>query len=167
MEVRNAAIKDLPEILNIYAYARQFMRDTGNPNQWKTTNPTQETLESDIANGNLYLLVDGEEIHGVFAYIEGVDPTYNYIEGEWLNDTPYSAVHRVASAGKSRGVLKQIMDYASSHADNIRIDTHEDNKVMQHSLEKLGFVRCGIIYLQNGEPRIAYHLYKQKTTPDL
>ncbi len=160
MTVRNATIKDLPEILNIYAYARQFMRDTGNPNQWKTTNPTQETLENDINNNDLYLLVDDEQIHGVFAYIEGVDPTYNYIEGKWLNDMPYSAVHRVASAGKSRGVLKLIMDFAFSYADNIRIDTHEDNKVMQHSLEKLGFVKCGIIYLTNGEPRIAYHLVK-------
>ena len=162
MEVRNATIKDLTEILNIYAYARQFMRDTGNPNQWKTTNPTQETLESDISNGNLYLLVDSKEIHGVFAYIEGIDPTYNFIEGKWLNDMPYSAVHRVASAGKSRGVLKQIMDYALSCAENIRIDTHEDNKVMQHSLEKLVFVMCGIIYLSNGEPRIAYHIVNNK-----
>ncbi len=137
------------------------MRDTGNPNQWKTTNPAKQTLEQDIADSNLYLLVDGTDIHGVFAYIEGVDPTYNYIEGKWLNDMPYAAVHRVASAGKSRGVLKRIMDYASSRADNIRIDTHEDNKVMQHSLEKLGFLKCGIIYLSNGEPRIAYHLAKK------
>ncbi len=160
MIIRNAAPFDLNEILNIYAIARQFMRDTGNPNQWKNTNPTQETIEKDISDKNLYVLCDGEDIHGVFAYIEGVDPTYNYIEGKWLNDEPYSAVHRVASAGKSRGVLKQIMDYAISRTDNIRIDTHEDNKVMQHSLERLGFVRCGIIYLMNGEPRIAYHLAK-------
>ncbi len=160
MIIRNATLTDLPEILEIYARARQFMRDTGNPNQWKNTNPTQATIEQDIADGNLYILVDNTEIHGVFAYIEGIDPTYLSIEGAWLNDKPYSAVHRVASAGKSRGVLKQIMEYAISRTDNIRIDTHEDNKVMQHSLEKLGFIKCGIIYLLNGEARIAYHLSK-------
>lgn len=27
---------------------------------------------------------------------------------------------------------------------------------MQHLLEKYGFVRCGIIYLPDGAPRIAY-----------
>ena len=27
---------------------------------------------------------------------------------------------------------------------------------MQHILEKQGFVRCGIIYVANGTPRIAY-----------
>ena len=161
MEVRNATIKDLTEILNIYAYARQFMRDTGNPNQWKTTNPTQETLESDISNGNLYLLVDSKEIHGVFAYIEGIDPTYNFIEGKWLNDMPYSAVHRVASAGKRGGIFKIIMDYVFTQTDCIKIDTHDDNLIMQHQLEKYGFTHCGTIYLADGRPRIAYQLRKK------
>jgi RimJ/RimL family protein N-acetyltransferase len=38
----------------------------------------------------------------------------------------------------------------------VRIDTHADNKVMQHVLEKRGFRRTGIIYLENGDPRIAF-----------
>ena len=29
---------------------------------------------------------------------------------------------------------------------------------MQRSLQKFGFTRCGIIYLANGEDRIAYHM---------
>jgi RimJ/RimL family protein N-acetyltransferase len=39
---------------------------------------------------------------------------------------------------------------------NIRIDTHRDNAIMQHLLEKNGFVKCGIIYVEDGSPRIAY-----------
>ena len=36
------------------------------------------------------------------------------------------------------------------------VDTHADNKVMQHLLESEGFTRCGIIHVEDGTPRIAY-----------
>jgi len=39
---------------------------------------------------------------------------------------------------------------------NIRIDTHKDNRIMQHNIEKHGFTYCGIIYLANGDERLAY-----------
>ena len=39
---------------------------------------------------------------------------------------------------------------------NLRIDTHEKNIPMQGCLAKNGFARCGIIYLEDGDPRIAY-----------
>ena len=57
-------------------------------------------------------------------------------------------------------MLHECVNYALQHSDNIKIDTHHDNKVMQHQLEKEGFVRCGIIKLENGEPRIAYQKLK-------
>ena len=41
--------------------------------------------------------------------------------------------------------------------DNIRVDTHRDNIVMQRLVEKLGFSRRGIIYIADGTERIAYH----------
>ena len=89
------------------------------------------------------------------------DPVYDHIDGAWLDEKPYAAVHRVASAGKKRGILPICMEYCLSRAENIKIDTHENNKIMQHQLEKLGFVRCGTITLANGESRVAYQ-YKGK-----
>ncbi len=160
MTIIKTTISDLNEILLIYERAREYMRQTGNPNQWKTTNPTREMIVEDIETSNLYMLMSDNGIEAVFAFIQGPDPTYNVIDGKWLNDKPYCVVHRVASAGKSRGVLKLCIDYCLQFTREIRIDTHEDNKIMQHSLEKLGFKRCGIITLLNGEPRIAYHLSK-------
>ena len=47
----------------------------------------------------------------------------------------------------------------SQRCGNIRVDTHRDNKVMQHILTKQGFQRCGIIYVKNGTERIAYQVY--------
>ena len=154
-QIRKAEMADLPRILEIYAYAREFMASTGNPNQWKNTNPPRETLEADIPAGNLFVLED-QGIHGVFAYFTKPDPTYSYIEdGAWLDDSPYGTIHRIAGDG-SGGVFGAALDFAVKQNPHVRIDTHEDNKVMQHILQKHGFQRCGIIYLKNGEPRIAF-----------
>ena len=154
--VRKATVQELNEIMEIYAIARRFMRNTGNATQWKNIYPPKELLEKEIELGNLYLVCEEEDILAVFAFIPGVDPTYNEIEGAWLNDKPYAAIHRVASSGKKKGMLHECVNYALKYSDNIKIDTHSDNKVMQHQLEKEGFVRCGIIKLENGDPRIAY-----------
>ena len=46
--IKKAQAGDLPRILEIYAYAREFMKRTGNPNQWKENAPQKEVLEAAI-----------------------------------------------------------------------------------------------------------------------
>ena len=116
MTVRKVLYTELEEILKIYAGARDFMRQTGNANQWKNIYPPKETVEDDIKKENLYAVCEDGEIHAVFAFIHGIDPTYNEIDGKWLNDKPYSAMHRVASAGKKKGMLHECVRYALQHA---------------------------------------------------
>ncbi len=156
---RKALISDLSEIEDLYEGARLFMRETGNPTQWGTRYPSTELIISDIENGELYVAV-GEDIEAVFVFTESEDPTYSYIEGRWLNDLPHRAVHRVASRGKVKGMLSRIMDHCFSYCNNIKIDTHRDNTVMQNALSRYGFQSCGIIFLENGEERIAYQMTK-------
>lgn len=156
MNIRKAVTGDWEQILAIYQRARDYMRQTGNPNQWKDSWPTPEVLAEDIAIGQLYVLEDTGVLHGVFALIPGDDPTYSYIEGSWLNSEPYATIHRIASAGLCKGILAECLAWCDTLYKNLRIDTHHDNAVMQHLLAKHGFTRCGIIYLENGEPRIAY-----------
>lgn len=149
--------KDLEEILKIYSYARKFMKNTGNPNQWKDGNPALKVLMNDIAKQQLYTVKDGNRIHGVFAFVIGEDPTYATISrGAWLSDTVYGTIHRVAGDGKIKGLFTLILDFCSRKISHLRIDTHEDNKIMQHLIEKNGFVKCGIIHVADGSPRIAY-----------
>ena len=88
--------------------------------------------------------------------IPGEDPTYEVIQGAWLNDRPYCAVHRVASRGEVPGVATQILTWCLEFCGNVRIDTHDDNLPMQRVLEKNGFVHCGRIWIEDGSPRIAY-----------
>lgn len=154
--VRHARQSDLNRIEQIYAYAREFMASTGNPNQWGKTNPPKAKLVQDIAQGHLYVITDGNVIHGVFYFFIGEDPTYAEIyDGSWHSDSPYGTIHRIAGDG-SGGILRTAVEFGKQHIDYLRIDTHEDNKVMQSAVEKQGFRRCGIIYIEDGSPRIAY-----------
>lgn len=156
--VRKAFREDLSRIQEIYAYARAFMVRTGNPNQWKNNHPPVSQLEMDIAREELYVVCCGESIHGVFFFAIGEDPTYRRLDGgSWRSGTPYGTIHRIAGDG-SGGILGTAVRFAKNRIGHLRIDTHEDNHVMQQAVSKQGFQRRGIIYLQDGSPRIAYDL---------
>ena len=155
--VRKALEEDWNGIQKIYTGARAFMARTGNPNQWGKDRPPERTLKKDIEEGNLYVLENDGIIHGVFAYLLGEDPTYGYIDGTWLSDAPYGTIHRIASDG-SGGVLKAAVEFCTQICPHIRIDTHRDNFVMRERIADNGFRECGIIYLENGDPRIAFEL---------
>lgn len=157
MIIRQAKEEDLAEIFAIYEYARQFMRKTGNPTQWGTSRPSEAVIREDIAKKRNYVVEDGDGIQGVFAFIQGVDPTYLHIEdGAWLNEEPYGTIHRIAGAGRKKGVFAEALAFCEAQCSNIRIDTHADNKVMQSVLARHGFVKCGRIYVDDGTARVAY-----------
>lgn len=161
MEIRKTRPGDLVRVMEIYEYARGFMKESGNPNQWKDSFPPQEMIERDIKTGQSYVVQSGEELLGVFAFIIGEDPSYKVIEqGGWKNEEPYGTIHRIAGAGKGKGVFACCMDFCKRQMDNLRIDTHHDNKIMQHLIEKHGFEKCGIIHVEDGSARIAYQWTK-------
>lgn len=156
--IRLAELDDLPEILKIYEEAREFMRQTGNPNQWRDDHPAESILREDIPKGQLYVCEQDGTIAAVFAYIPGVDPTYLQIEdGQWLNNEPYGTIHRIAVSNRGQGLIAHIFDWALQQCPNLRIDTHVDNGPMRRALKKYGFAYCGIIHIFNGDERLAFH----------
>lgn len=163
MQIRPARREDLPAMEAIYEQAKEFMRETGNPNQWNGSYPEEGLLLCDMEHGNSYIVEENGQVIGTFAFIKGEDPTYRVIEdGMWMKEEPYGTVHRLASATGTHGVAAACFAWCRMQCENgsgiagLRADTHADNRVMQHVLEKNGFVRCGIIHLENGDPRIAY-----------
>jgi len=154
--IQKATLSQLLQIMDIYACARHFMAETGNPTQWGTNYPTEEMIRQDIADGKCYVNLKNEQILAVFYFAVEDDPTYAYIDGAWLNDAPYGVIHRIAVGESGKGVAAECFQFAESLCDNIRIDTHERNIPMQRCLAKHGFTRCGTIYLEDGDPRIAY-----------
>ena len=160
--IRKAAMNDVPVIMRLIDEARVIMRSCGNVNQWIDGYPSEETIQNDINNGHCYLLEEEDgQIVASFAFIPGPEPTYKEIfEGRWLDDAPYYVVHRLASTASSHGVFNDVMDYCMGVAGNLRIDTHRDNVIMRHVIERYGFTYCGIIYLLSGDERLAYQLMR-------
>lgn len=156
--IRPATPSDLPRIFEIYKRARTYMAATGNPDQWGQVHPPENVLVNDVAEGTLYVYENAGKVHGVFLFLIGDDPTYGYIDGSWHSNTPYGVLHRVASSGEEKDVFGKIFAFARDRIAHLRIDTHEDNKVMQHVLAKYGFQECGTIYLEDGDPRLAYEI---------
>ena len=158
MTIRNAFMDDLPAIEQVYVFARSFMAKTGNPTQWADGHPSTELLTESLRAQKLFVLTDdADTIHGCFYFASENDPTYARIsEGNWLSDAPYSVIHMVASDGQVHGFLRKVLDFCEPQSSHLRIDTHRNNKIMQHVLEKNGFRKCGIIHLANGDPRLAY-----------
>ena len=89
------------------------------------------------------------------------DPTYRKTaDGKWFREGPCAAIHRVASDGSVRGVFHAFADLAKSLSDDVRVDTHRDNLVMQRKIEAEGFARVGAVLAEDGTPRIAYQWVK-------
>lgn len=149
--IRTATAEDLPTIKLVYDGARRQMELNGNPTQWSGGYPWPDLLKEDVEKERLFVMTIKERICGVFAFMLGVDPTYVEIEdGAWLNDEPYGAIHRIASNGERQGVFKACLDFCLEQTDNVRIDTHADNALMQAVLLKNGFKKCGVIYVRDG-----------------
>lgn len=176
--IRKARAEDLPELLRVYEAAREFMVKTGNPTQWISpdgkTKPTKEQLEMDIAQSKSYVYTDAlGRIHAVFYYDYGqeVEPTYGKIDpargldntGKWIGPETYGVVHRIASDGLMKGAGRTCLRWAMDQSAHLRIDTHENNRPMQHVLGQLGFALCGTIYLEDGDSRLAYEWVKDES----
>ena len=155
--IRKTNRKDLSNVMGIYAEARKFMCANGNPNQWGNNHPTQLTIEDDIRRGTSYLCIHKNAIAAVFYFNVEADPTYSKIDGKWLYDSSsYGVVHRIARAENGAGAGAFCLNWCFAQHPNIRIDTHKDNIPMLALLNKLGFVYCGVIWLANGDERLAF-----------
>ena len=158
--IRIAREEDIPAILPVLDAARRIMHENGNPNQWAGGYPSEEAIRADIARDGGFVVDENGRIVAYFAFLPSPEPTYNVIVGgRWLDDTrPYHVIHRIASLPDVHGVFKGIISWCLERENNLRIDTHRDNHIMQHCILKAGFAYCGIIYLASGDERLAYQL---------
>lgn len=165
-QIRPARMEDLNSLVDIINHGRKIQLREGNDKQWNALYPGRQDLIEDIQRGHAYLCGHRETgaPYASFAFMAGPDPNYSYIQGEWLDaHEPYWVIHRLASNEKARGVGRYCIQWALDRCNNIRIDTHEDNLTMLKLLKKLDFHRCGTIYLDNGDPRIAFQKIQNPT----
>ena len=168
MVIRPATPADLPALRPVFEAAKGIMRADGNHDQWSAPGfPDDSLLLRDIARGGGFVIESSvmpgltghlatPRIVAYFALLPSPEPTYDVIDGAWLTDEPYGVIHRMASYPEVHGIFSAIIDYAASRFAHLRIDTHRDNRIMQHLIEKHGFTYCGIIWLEDGTERLAY-----------
>lgn len=161
-QIRKTEPEQLPYVLELYAKARTFMAEHGNPHQWGDSYPEQSLVEQDIRDGNSYVCMVEGRIAATFYYHLGEDEAYRRIEdGQWLDDKPYGVVHRITSDGQTKGAASFCLNWALEQCGNLKIDTHRDNTVMQNCLKKNGFAYCGIVHVEDGGERLAYQRQKK------
>ena len=155
---RTSLPEDAGEIMAVFHAAKAIMKASGNANQWKDGYPSLDAVRADVGRQGSYVIEDKGKIVGYFAFLPSPEPTYAKIHGgKWLDDTlPYHVIHRIASYPEVHGIFQTIMDFCGDKEPNLRIDTHRDNLIMQHNVEKHGFTYCGIIFLASGDERLAY-----------
>ena len=156
--IRTATQEDVPYIMPLFDEARAKMQASGNSRQWINGYPSVEKVLEDIRQNGAFVVEEKESIVAYFAFLPSPEPTYGKIVGgKWLDDrSSYHVVHRIAAKHGVHGIFSLMLEYAFSLDANIRIDTHRDNVIMQHLLQKHGFSYCGVIYLLSGDERLAY-----------
>lgn len=160
MNIREARTSDMAEIMMVMDAAKKIMRQSGNMHQWADSYPSEDVITTDMERGGAFVVEHDGSIAGYFAFLPSPEPTYDRIyEGQWVDDSlPYHVIHRIASRPDVHGVFSCIMEFCLAREPNIRIDTHRDNRIMQHNIAKHGFTYCGIIYLASGDERLAYQI---------
>ncbi len=161
MILRKAASADASVIWEILQHAIAQRKEDGSE-QWQNGYPNAQTVDEDIASGYAYVLDDDHMVIAYAAVIFGIEPAYNNIDGQWLTQGDYAAVHRVATspAVKGKGIathlFKMIEDLCiEQRVYSIKVDTNFDNVPMLKILDRLDYTYCGEIFF-SGAPRKAY-----------
>lgn len=156
--IREAALRDMEAILEVFDAAREIMARSGNTSQWRNGYPSRESVLADMDRSGGFVVEDNGQVVAYFAFLPSPEPTYARIDGgEWLDDSlSYHVIHRMASFPDVHGIFSSILEFCFSREHNLRIDTHRDNHIMQHNILKHGFTYCGIIHLASGDERLAY-----------
>lgn len=163
MIFRKGRLEDIDTIHDIIKQAQEYFKNNG-INQWQNNYPNLESIHQDINNDLNYVLTDDDKVLATVSVIYDGEKTYdNIYKGKWLTEGSYAAIHRIAVDEKAKGlglasrIIKNIEDLCFKKGfSSIRVDTHKDNLSMQRMLDKNGFIYCGIIYLENGDERVAY-----------
>ncbi|QIL46427.1 GNAT family N-acetyltransferase [Vagococcus coleopterorum] len=163
MEFLKAKETDKQEILDIFQQGVAYFKNLG-VDQWQDGYPSMAVVESDIKLGQCYIAKEQEQIRGVIVVTAVPESDYEQLnKGAWRYDEPYTAIHRLAinKDFPAQGLSQKLLAYAEEITVGlgrqvIRVDTHEDNKGMQHILKKQGYQLIGDLTLSDdGGERIA------------
>ncbi len=164
MEFHKAQLSDVPSLCVLAEEAKLFLKDLG-VDQWQGEYPSSIDFTADIEADNCYVVTKDDEVIASTFLSFANDPTYSEIDGEWSSSEKYGVIHRLMISNQYKGLgvsnyfLKKLAQVCIDNDYNwLRIDTHEDNIVMDKFLKRNGFIITGVIIVEDGTKRIAYDL---------
>ena len=146
LSYRKASPEDMGSILAVVSDARAILKKR-HVDQWQGDYPQAENFLTDIARGECYLVLHGEEPAGFFTLSVAHEESYEHLtDGKWDPDAECCVLHRAAVAKKYRGsgiakFLFSCVDDACRAAGRscIRTDTHRKNKAMRNLMCESGY----------------------------
>ena len=155
---RPAAEEDLPAILTMVADARASLKKRG-VDQWQGQYPDEAAFRADMARGECFVLLHGEEIAAFFTLSTREEASYAAItDGKWTEGMAYCTLHRcaVGKDWRGSGMADQMLRCVEEQARIfglrcVRTDTHRKNKSMQRLLRESGYRYRGNV-LVSAEP---------------
>ena len=109
--IRETKPIDITDVMQVMEAAKKIMRSSGNMHQWGEGYPSEAVIMSDIEKDGGFVIEDGGNVVGYFAFLLSPEPTYEKIyDGNWLDDEkPYHVVsqgdrHRVRRVNKVREI---------------------------------------------------------------
>lgn len=166
MRLRQAEMKDFDRIIEILKDGKNQLAERG-VDQWQGDYPSLDQIREDIEKGQAFLAVQQDnQTVGAISIVKAPDHSYDQMTGKWLIQTnDYVVIHRLAIHSDHAGhgyatklfqeVIRQIYEN-HPQIKSIRIDTHEDNKAMQHLIDKMDFTRVGTLHGVYCKGQISY-----------
>lgn len=161
MQYRQGTTDDINKILEIIKDAKEYLKEQG-LTQWQGKYPDKSDIFNDIKNNIGYVLIKDNDIVGYFVLTFEKELAYEKIKGKWLNNLPYSSIHRTAIKKECRnqGLSKYIFNFSEELSlkngyHEIKIDTSTDNLPMKHLIEKNGYHYCGTVII-DGDDKVAF-----------
>jgi len=161
--LRKTTAEDINQVMEIIKQAKAYLKVSG-VDQWQDEYPNEEIIKQDVVDGYGYVLESEGRVVGTVALSFDGEPWYdNIYDGKWITNEDFLVIHRLAVSDDVRGTdaALEMMRQAEKLCElrgvsSIKIDTHEDNVIMQKFVKKNGFEYCGMVILGSEGERLCY-----------
>lgn len=148
MEILQATAQDLVEAIYLL---EKCIQDSINKKlqHWISPLPDRQTIDTDIENGDLYLIKDRGVSKGLMALKKELPADYEDLEwkgnGAEALSVHYMLVHpRWLDSAVANEMLRFVEQYAKENkVSSIRIDSVSDNEIIVNSIKAEGFDDIG------------------------
>ncbi len=152
MEIRRAAVADIPMIMDIFEKCVSSMEE-GGLYLWNSDYPNREIIESDIVSGCVLIIVQDDCIQAYIAINEEEPAEYGAIN--WASRNKHLVIHRLAAhpgfqgRGYARELVKQAETYALADGrSSIRLDAYCENMSAVSLYESSGYSKKGEVFFE-------------------